>query len=182
MAPTCASAFRRCPVTSKPHTLTSPPDGQTWPSIMPMVVLFPAPLWPSRPKICPFGTSSERSSTTNLWPKNLRTFRSSITGQFCNNRTKEAPFYSFTLPLPQRAQRLANIRREDYLSLCASPRNEDPCRKPAPELLIRFDLQPFGDTDISIDGVYGLVRTARGMEFIFVGHQRKALHGHVHHL
>ena len=57
--------------TSWPQTLTSPPVGQTWPSIMPMAVLLPAPLWPSRPKISPRGTVNERSSTATRPPNFL---------------------------------------------------------------------------------------------------------------
>jgi hypothetical protein len=36
-----------------------PAVGQTWPSIMPMAVLFPAPLWPSNPKISASGTKAK---------------------------------------------------------------------------------------------------------------------------
>src|SRR5258708_34660232 len=48
---------------------------------MPSVVLLPAPLWPSRPKISPLCTSSERSCTAGLPAKAFRKQRSSIIGK-----------------------------------------------------------------------------------------------------
>src|SRR3972149_2967535 len=51
----------------------SPPSDLKMSIIMRMVVVLPAPLGPSRPKISPAYTSNETSSTARTGPKDLRT-------------------------------------------------------------------------------------------------------------
>ncbi len=57
---------------------TSPASAKTCPSMIPNVVLLPAPLWPSRPKISPRSTVSERSRSAGLPLKDFDRFFNSI--------------------------------------------------------------------------------------------------------
>src|SRR5437016_8021480 len=77
---------------------TSPCVGQTCPSIMPIAVLFPAPLWPSSPKISPARTCNVRSSTATRWPKILA------------RRERQITFGLLGLPALRISNRISQIR------------------------------------------------------------------------
>ena len=70
-----------------PSTLTSPEEGFDNPLIMLIVVVFPDPFGPNRPKISPYFTLNDRLSTAVMSPKRFvnppsskaTAFRSSIT-------------------------------------------------------------------------------------------------------
>jgi uncharacterized Zn-finger protein len=61
-------ALRGCSSMSKPQIVTLPPVFTTSPARMLISVDLPAPLGPSRPKICPRGTSKLTSSSARLPP------------------------------------------------------------------------------------------------------------------
>src|SRR3954464_10810216 len=65
---------------SYPSTRISPSSATACAVSMRMVVDFPAPLGPSRPKQIPSGTSRSRPSTATMSPKDLRTPRSRMAG------------------------------------------------------------------------------------------------------
>src|SRR5262245_60055474 len=57
---------RGCSRTSKPATLALPEVGGRKQVSTRMVVVFPAPLGPRKPTICPFSTSNEMLSTATV--------------------------------------------------------------------------------------------------------------------
>ena len=59
----------------RPSRSTAPASGASRPVVIAMVVDFPAPFGPSRPKTSPARTSSERPSTAVVAPKRLRMSR-----------------------------------------------------------------------------------------------------------
>ena len=63
-----------------PLMRTSPPSGGRMPTIIPTVVLLPAPLGPSSPTSSPAPTVNETSDTAVSDPKDLRSPRASRTG------------------------------------------------------------------------------------------------------
>src|SRR5580692_232047 len=63
-----------CVATSRPPTVASPEVGPSRPHRMRMVVDFPAPLGPRKPKISPRPISSETLSTATKSPKRLTRF------------------------------------------------------------------------------------------------------------
>src|ERR1700746_2454505 len=63
-----------CVATSKPPTVARPEVGASRPHRVRMVVDFPAPLGPRKPKISPRATSIETSSTATKSPKRFTSF------------------------------------------------------------------------------------------------------------
>src|SRR5258707_15491362 len=63
-----------CVATSNPPTVARPEVGASNPHRMRMVVDFPAPLGPRKPKTSPCATSSETLSTATKSPKRLTRF------------------------------------------------------------------------------------------------------------
>ena len=61
---TAATSVRR----SWPSTWTVPASGRRSPSIISTVVVLPAPLGPSRPKISPASTAIDTPSTARMSP------------------------------------------------------------------------------------------------------------------
>src|SRR5690242_3718330 len=59
-----------------PVTRTAPESGERRPTAIAIVVDFPAPLGPRRPKTSPRWTSRERPSTAVIEPKDLRRLES----------------------------------------------------------------------------------------------------------
>src|SRR5262245_18484359 len=57
-----------------------PPSGARKPSTHSIVVVFPAPFGPIRPKISPSWTSNDTSETATVRPYNLRMFSTRTTG------------------------------------------------------------------------------------------------------
>jgi hypothetical protein len=60
-----------CFTTSKPATRRTPALGFRIPAIARSVVVLPAPLGPTKPRIAPAGTAKERSSTAFSAPVRL---------------------------------------------------------------------------------------------------------------
>src|SRR5215469_3061458 len=58
--------WRGCSWTSKPATLAVPEEGGRKQVSTRMVVVFPAPLGPRKPTICPLSTSKEMLSTATV--------------------------------------------------------------------------------------------------------------------
>src|SRR6185437_1608220 len=67
----------RTSLTSRPRMRIRPASGGKMPSIMRSVVVLPAPLGPRKPRIEPFSSAKERSSTAVKSPKRLVTWESS---------------------------------------------------------------------------------------------------------
>src|ERR1039458_1522729 len=67
-----------CFRTSRPSTRTLPEVGRLRPSIISNVVVFPAPLGPSTPKVSPCSTEKEMSSTAVRLPYFLVRFATSM--------------------------------------------------------------------------------------------------------
>src|SRR5208282_1506840 len=65
---------------STPSARTSPALGRVSPMIMPIVVVLPAPLPPSRPTTVPGSTAKEIASTAVVAPKRLTSRRASMAG------------------------------------------------------------------------------------------------------
>ena len=63
---------------STPSTLTAPEVGTMSPMIMPIVVVLPAPLPPSRPVTEPVSMANEIASTAVVAPKRLASGRASM--------------------------------------------------------------------------------------------------------
>src|ERR1051325_11353480 len=76
------SGFRRCcSVTiSQPATRPRPDVGSNCPLSIRIVVVFPAPLWPRKPKISPASTEKDMSSTARRLLNVRERFSSSMAG------------------------------------------------------------------------------------------------------
>src|SRR3954469_7208643 len=81
-----------------PKTRTSPESGTVMPIIMRMLLVFPAPLGPSRPNTFPAGIASDRSSTATNLSNDLRTWISS-TVFFMDTLLQFAHYYVRDLPM-----------------------------------------------------------------------------------
>ena len=69
LTPSLLSSAGRRPVTTLPSSLTSPPDGVSWPRMQLNRVDLPQPFGPIRPRISPSRTSNETPSTALMPPK-----------------------------------------------------------------------------------------------------------------
>ena len=77
---------------SIPFILIVPSDGFKKPVIMRIVVVFPAPLGPKRPMICPVGIEKLTSFTARNVPKLRDTCETSIIFSSIKNQLKNINF------------------------------------------------------------------------------------------
>src|SRR5262249_27091426 len=106
-----------CVDTSKPATVARPEVGVSNPHRMRIVVDFPAPFGPRKPKISPFATSTETLSTATKSPNCLVSFSSGTGVSLPLPITAAPPITVAPLLFPRQCDKHVFERRRDGLVL-----------------------------------------------------------------